>query len=447
MVNWSSPNAYQTYLSKSKNFNYDFFSTTDNAIRKDLGRYLPSLTIYNIRQKSEPENASPQFKPTTPSVTPPVKTATYNTNNNFGIRETQNQEPWCSSYVEAAAVNAFRKATDVPVTSAQILMKLNRPGLSDDELKKVSGTTIADNAKKIKDNYNIGVTIVDRALSFSEVKTEIDSGKIVQMDAYNINATTPEDGYGHALAIVGYVTPNDGDMSKSPYYEIWNPWWNSTFYIPANNETFRLAGIDYKWTRSWYNWRQDGVGSVAKKVETQPVTSMGNPNAGKLPALPQNSLLAKQNKYSILALSPLRDIMTEQVTTFGRETSIQSATSGFTFGYAFSKGGSEFMRAKKDRTVKITKNMNKAKGFSDSVDDIISARNQIAGFGIGTALFMTVYIALQFIPVANWIGDGALSLISLITGGGFFLDSANLAKEMYNYYMASQSANILFSDL
>lgn len=40
--------------------------------------------------------------------------------------------------------------------------------------------------------------------------------------------------------------------------EIWNPWWSSTFYIPADNSIFRLAGIDYRWLRSWYNW-QDGL--------------------------------------------------------------------------------------------------------------------------------------------------------------------------------------------
>lgn len=36
------------------------------------------------------------------------------------------------------------------------------------------------------------------------------------MDAYNINAQTPEEKQetGHALAIVGYVMPKDGDKNK-----------------------------------------------------------------------------------------------------------------------------------------------------------------------------------------------------------------------------------------
>ena len=45
-------------------------------------------------------------------------------------------------------------------------MRLNRPGLSDDELKSVSRTTIADNAKKIKDNL-AGRIVIDRAKPMS----------------------------------------------------------------------------------------------------------------------------------------------------------------------------------------------------------------------------------------------------------------------------------------
>lgn len=58
------------------------------------------------------------------------------------------------------------------------------------------------------------MTIEDRALNFSEVKKEIDAGQIVEMDVYNINAEALEEGYGHVLAIVGYVTSNDGDKNK-----------------------------------------------------------------------------------------------------------------------------------------------------------------------------------------------------------------------------------------
>ncbi|MGX7048588.1 C47 family peptidase [Pseudolactococcus piscium] len=447
-INWSSPNAYQTYIAKSKNFNYDLFFTMDSSIPREIGKYLPSLTIYNIRQKSEPENASPQFKPTTPNVTAPVKTATYNTNNNFGIRETQNQEPWCSSYVEAAAVNAFRKATDVPVTSAQILMKLNRPGLSDDELKKVSGTTIEDNAKKIKDNYNIGVTIVDRALSFSEVKTEIDSGKIIQMDAYNINATTPEEGYGHALAIVGYVTPNDGDTSKSPYYEIWNPWWNSTFCILANNKTFRLAGIDYKWTRSWYNWRQDGVGSLDKKVENQPVTSMGNPKAvANKPIIAKNPLLIGSTFYTSIYLNSSTDVMTQHVSQFGRETAAWSILGNDTFGYSMStESAHAFQRARHGkRTVNNPSNSDVAVNFRNDVDQINYSYLGFAGAGLGSPAIKTL-VKIFYKKDFNSIKSGDFVTLAKVLGIGFIsVGPAAILVSLGTYLQAESTIRINFT--
>lgn len=105
------------------------------------------------------------------------------------------------------------------------------------------------------------------------------------------------------------------------------------------------------------------------------------------------------------------------------------------------------MRAKKENVVKITKDMRKTKAFSDSVDGIISAENEILGFTIGTALFMTLYIALQFIPVANWVGNTGLFIITLVTGGGITKDSLNLAKSMINYFRASQDAKTSFKQI
>ena len=278
-INWSGQNAYQEYLARNKSFNYDYFTRIDISKGASQGDYQSDLTIYNIRQKSAPEVENTQFKPTIPNVTVPEKTATFNSSNNFQIRETQGSEPWCASYVEAAAINAFRKATDTPITSAKALMQLKQPGVSDEELLKLNGGSIGDSVRVIKEKYNVGVTVEERALNFSEVKKEIDAGRIIEMDAYNINAETYEEKIetGHALAIVGYVTSNDGDSSKVPYYEIWNPWWSSTFYIPADNSIFRLAGIDYRWTRSWYNWRQDGLVSVNESTAKQKVASIGNP--------------------------------------------------------------------------------------------------------------------------------------------------------------------------
>ena len=445
-INWSSPNAYQTYVAKNKAFNYDFFSVMDNSVPKDLGKYMPSLTIYNIRQKSGPENDSPQFTPTRPNIQAPVKTATYNTNNNFGIRETQGQEPWCSSYVEAAAINAFRKATDVPITSAQTLMRLNRPGLSDDELKSVSGTTIADNAKKIKDNYNIGVTIEERALSFNEVKKEIDAGKVVQMDAYNINASNPEEDYGHALAIVGYVTPNNGDTNKTPYYEIWNPWWNRTFYIPANNSTFRLAGIDYKWTRSWYNWRQDGVGSVDSNIANLAVSSMVNPNSlANTNVIPENPLLSGKTFYSINYSTKYKDVMTQNVSHFGRETTAWSIVGNSTFGYSVStESAHAFQRARhRERTVNNPYNSDVAKNFRNDVDGLNNAYSTLVGMSVGSSIIKTV--GKIFKNNTNFTTSDLLGVLKSFGFSVFNLNLFGTVNALREYLQAESTIQVNFT--
>lgn len=43
--------------------------------------------------------------------------------------------------------------------------------------------------------------------------------------------------------------------------------------------------------------------------------------------------------------------------------------------------------------------METAHQFSNSVDELFSSYNTIIGLGIGTAVFMALYIAIQFIPV------------------------------------------------
>lgn len=52
-----------------------------------------------------------------------------------------------SSYVQSARISIFRKAIDTPVTSAQTLMKLKRPGVSDEELKTLGGGLISNDVK------------------------------------------------------------------------------------------------------------------------------------------------------------------------------------------------------------------------------------------------------------------------------------------------------------
>ncbi|MGY0191497.1 hypothetical protein ACQ7AI_12040, partial [Lactococcus petauri] len=82
----------------------------------------------------------------------------------------------------------------------------------------------------MKTNYNTVADVENRTLSFAEVKKEIDAGGTISIDGYNSESTdAPGTGenLGHQVSIVGYVTPTSG--TQTPYYVVWNPWWQTTF--------------------------------------------------------------------------------------------------------------------------------------------------------------------------------------------------------------------------
>ncbi|MFK4927111.1 hypothetical protein ACI1TM_10855, partial [Lactococcus garvieae] len=103
--------------------------------------YDEEMTLYNIRLKGTPNDSGITTPPTSSVTTPPTDstikpttTANYAQPKDFKIRETQHQEPWCTSYVAASAVNTISHAGETPVTSAKDIMKLDRPGIPDEEL-------------------------------------------------------------------------------------------------------------------------------------------------------------------------------------------------------------------------------------------------------------------------------------------------------------------------
>ncbi|MCG4775248.1 hypothetical protein L0O83_19365, partial [Lawsonibacter sp. DFI.5.51] len=69
---------------------------------------------------------------------------------------------------------------------------------------------------------------------------------IIQIDGNNNDskdAPRTGDNLGHAVSIVGYITPTSG--KQVPYYIIWNPWWETTFYLSTNAKTYNLGGTNY----------------------------------------------------------------------------------------------------------------------------------------------------------------------------------------------------------
>lgn len=292
----------------------DPFSKTD---------YEEEKTIYNIRLKGTPDESGITSQPDESIETPPAEShvtpptnANYTQAENFKIRETQDQEPWCSQYTNAAAVNTTYKATDTAVTSAKEIMRLKNPGVSDEELLQTAGGTLENSVKVLQDSYQIATDIEMRTLSFAEVKQEIDAGGIIQMDVYDSDseeAIGTGDNLGHAVTIVGYVMPKEGN--QAPYYIIWNPWWNSTFYLSSNAKTMNLAGTKYEWKRTWHNWRKTNGTRSARTLDPslgdQKVSSTSNPYA------------LKEEKGSSLELG-LETTLNRDLTEFGKNESISN---------------------------------------------------------------------------------------------------------------------------
>ena len=59
-------------------------------------------------------------------------------------------------------------------------MQFTYPGVSDEEFAKKSGGAIADSLKIDEKNYQTTAPVEERALSFAEVKKDIDAGGIVK---------------------------------------------------------------------------------------------------------------------------------------------------------------------------------------------------------------------------------------------------------------------------
>lgn len=402
-------------------------------------------TIYNIRLKGLPDESGITLPPSDSVVTPPeesdiqpVASAHYIETDYFTIRETQGQVPWCSSFVNAAAVNTVYQAPldesedKGAVTTAKKLMQLDRPGIPDEELENLPGTTVQNALDILKKNYQVTADFEQRALSFEEVKKEIDAGGIIQMDG------KPEDGSenggeGHAVSIVGYVTPKEGN--QAPYYIVWNPWWDTTFYLSSQAKTFNLEGVKYEWYRTWHNWRKvDGINSVQTldpELGNQEVLRGVKPNktSGNI------SLdLGTPNFFNTIAFSlkSPENEFNQRVDQQKKPTYAHDGISGADYSYwiGYHPNGHQFMSATRTGQEKTVDYNATAKEFKEKVDTINDYQFKIISFGWSAAAVAVVLALSYTIP-----GVGPLATaISLAFGGDVAWDAASQIAEIFVLY-------------
>lgn len=385
----------------------DPFSKTD---------YEEDKTIYNIRLKGTPDESGITDKPDESVVTPPDESnvapttnATYAKEPDFHIREIQGQQPWCSEYTNAAAVNTVYKAplddseTKGAVTTAKKIMQLDRPGVSDEELENLPGTTVQHILQVLQDNYKVTADFEMRTLSFAEVKKEIDAGGIVQMDGNNSESTDEPgtgDNLGHAVDIVGYVMPTEG--SQAPYYIVWNPWWDTTFYLSTNAKTYNLGGVKYQWTRTWHNWRKtNGTRSVRKldpSIGDQKVMSTPNPYISQ-----------KNNNFSIISGLKVpsftqNEFLNKSVANLGAVISVKSPFSpdvyGFATGKLNNKNGLSVIKNNSVKNVYLDNNSS-AQNYKSSIWSMYVDRNDIATYALSMGVLMAVTVIVGAVPGLN----------------------------------------------
>lgn len=441
----------------AKQFKY---TSVQNVISSPFSKttYDEEMTIYNIRLKGTPNDSGITIKPTqsvtTPSVTSKVKpttNASYNKAPSFNIREIQGQQPWCSSYVAAGAVNTIGNAplTDGEdkgaITTAKKIMQLDRPGVPDEELQTLPGTTISHMLEVIQNNYQTTATVEARPLSFAEVKREIDAGGIISMDGYN--SDDPEGpgngGKGHEVAIVGYVEPQEA--GKSPYYIVWNPWWNTTFYLSTQAKTFNLGGVKYKWYRTWHNWRKTKsrmVENLDPDLGNQQVESTANPystNNNLSLDLGLQGLVVQNLHY----FGTNKNILNQNVAQYGAPKSILDV---------FKTGNSYWYRYRRDNamiqlgiglaaTEEENRSNNGAGRFVNDFKTLSSLQEKLGrdgAFGLPLSLMATIVTLTS----GGILTKPALKVIgSLLALFGLRADPYSFAKEVQNYSRTIDNLN------
>lgn len=424
---------------RMKTYDYDHIFTLDEQ-GKQASEYEEEVTLYNIRAKESTDTVdvnTPIDSPSSPVTPVNAINAAYHPLAHFIPSGTQGQEPWCSEYISASAINTVNQITAAtPQNSrvtAQGVMQAFYPNVGLDQLKTMSGVKIDEYLKVLQSKYQVTTDVENRTLNFNEVKKELDAGQMIQMDVYDQNETLPqgsEGNEGHALAIVGYILPADGDTAKhAPYYEVWNPWWGNTFYVSSKSPYFNLAGTQYKWARTWHNWRKVTTSTTTKTapvIAQQKVASAPNPEAIKVKTLPQ--LSPKVQLYNPKTPNPtdylfqdcplpISSNLNNFASQMGNNIRTYTTTHGVRYGISL-RDDRNYMNAWRNKyTKKGTYNLS-AQRFRSTIIDLIDFNSAIAKWGLSTCVIMAIIAIAQAIPVVDAIVDSVVAIVGLAIGGG-----------------------------
>ncbi|MFK4897260.1 C47 family peptidase [Lactococcus petauri] len=452
----------------AKKFQYTNVQRVKGTWPVEKTTYNEEMTLYNIRLKGTPNDSGITTPPTSSITTPPTNstikpntTASYKDNSNFHVRETQGQEPWCTSYVQASAVNTIGKALlnqtadKGAITTAKKLMQLSYPGTSDSDLSKMNGKTVQEALKNLEKNYQTTATIEERTLSFAEVKKEIDAGGIVSMDGYDIDSTDKPgtgENLGHEVAIVGYVTPTSG--TQTPYFVVWNPWWNSTFYLSANAKTFNLGGVKYKWTRTWHNWRKTSpasgsVQNIDPKIADKKVASIPNPmDLKNNTKVALNSEITGTFKTDLQVFNKKQDLLSQNVAQYSSPQSILDVfKTGNSYWYAYRNDNKMIqLGINQAATVEENRSNNGAGRFTNDFKSLSSLQIELVKSG-AVGIPLSGITAIAAMVGAGQITKGVIKAVGgVLALFGIKASAADFAQNIGKYSRTINSLNQDFYD-
>ncbi|MCJ1997578.1 hypothetical protein GYN23_02120 [Lactococcus piscium] len=175
---------------------------------------------------------------------------------------------------------------------------------------------------------------------------------------------------------------------------------------------------------------------------------MGNPKAVvNKPIIAKNPVLIGSTFYASIYLNNSKDVMTQHVSQFGRETTADGI--GAKYGYAISTGNDagRFIRVRKNDSKKKSNRpaLSECLEFSEAVDGLNQDKAHFLAYGLGTAAVMeliTIAIGVPAFALAAIIAE----IIGGLTGGGLgassavglgllvkaYCDNSNVAASRYN---------------
>ena len=336
------------------------------------------------------------------------------------------------------------------------------PGKTEEQLKTMGGQDIKSSLTVLKNKYQVAADVIDRKLTFGEVKQQIDNGQPIEMDVFDKDNDAPrgtENNSGHAILIVGYVIPKDGDISThAPYYEIWNPWWGKTFYVSSSASIINLCGTDYEWTRTWYNWRKT-TASQSIQVDTnlgeKKVASTGNPRSfytlneqnKSLSSLLDHTIVYQPNTTAVnpvdLLLKPTFSVQNKvlegRLSEMGKVHSFSTLFAHTNYAYSESNDGGSVVYARIDGRHKTHTANDSTKRFITAYKGIQSSEQRIV-FGL------TIAMALALITAVLG-GVTAFVIEVLLDKFGSPYSAANAVVAVQDFFSYSNEADKYFNQI